>query len=220
MEITGYNDKAYSSKISGKPYEVLINPEKLTWNKSVEYSDVSPQNSGYAGLKYKSSNTETLDFELVIDATGIIDSKRVHLTTELDRLNKIVYNYNGKNHRPNFVVIRWGKSTAFKGVLKSLNTTYKLFKPNGVPIRATVALSFSSSLDSATRAKKEDKNSPDLTHLVDVKMGDTLPQISQTYYDDTDYFIEISKFNKLNKFRNLHVGTQLVLPPLVEGENT
>lgn len=48
-----------------------------------------------------------------------------------------------------------------------------------------------------------------------VKDGDTLPQLSQEIYNSKDYYVQVAKYNKLNKFRDLTPGMQLIFPPIV-----
>jgi nucleoid-associated protein YgaU len=84
-----------------------------------------------------------------------------------------------------------------------------------VPLRAKISLAFTSYLDPTTAAKMEGNESPDLTHLINVVRGDSLPDLSQRIYDTPDYYVQLAEFNKLDKFRHLQPGTQLIVPPLV-----
>ena len=54
------------------------------------------------------------------------------------------------------------------------------------------------------------------THIV--RKGDTLPELCQQIYNDSSYYIQVAKFNGLNKFRNLKTGSQLIFPPIIPGE--
>jgi nucleoid-associated protein YgaU len=58
--------------------------------------------------------------------------------------------------------------------------------------------------------------STDITQLVDVVDGDTLPNLAQQIYGRSDdgLLLSIAKYNKLNKFRNLEPGIQLLFPPI------
>lgn len=214
MKITGYTDEDFSSAAPGEPYEVMLNPESLKWNRSVTYNEQHPIDSSTSSQKYKSTPSDTLSFDLTIDCTGVVDSKRTDLTSELKKLEDIIYTYNGQIHRPNFVKIQWGADIIFFSVLTSFNTTYTLFKPDGSPLRAKVSLSFKEYTSPSKRQKEDQKSSPDMTHYVEVVDGDTLPQLSTRIWNTPFYYIEVAKYNKLNKFRNLKGGTQLVFPPI------
>ena len=50
--------------------------------------------------------------------------------------------------------------------------------------------------------------------ILQVVDGDTLPLLCNKIYKDSSYYIQVAKFNGLNKFRNLKPGTKLKFPPL------
>ncbi len=214
MTLVAYSDEKFNTKVPGGEYVTMLNPESLKWGRSIQYNEEQAIDSSAPSQKYNKTASERLSFELVIDCTGVVDSTRVDLPSEIAKFSSVVYEYNGNIHRPNFVIIYWGKSLAFKCVLTSYDTTFTYFRPDGTPLRAKISLEFRSYIDLATLAKQDDKNSPDITHLVDVVEGDNLPQISHKVYRSPDYYVQIAQVNKLNKFRHLHAGTQLIVPPL------
>jgi hypothetical protein len=54
------------------------------------------------------------------------------------------------------------------------------------------------------------------THIVQI--GDTLPELCKQIYDESSYYVQVAKYNGLNKFRNLRPGSQLIFPPVVSLE--
>jgi nucleoid-associated protein YgaU len=58
------------------------------------------------------------------------------------------------------------------------------------------------------------KSSPDLSHLVTVKAGDTLPLLCCNIYGSSVYYLEVARVNGLAHFRDLAPGMQLLFPPL------
>ncbi|MCX7093768.1 MAG: hypothetical protein NTY50_10020 [Methylobacter sp.] len=216
MKIEAFSDKTFSTKAGS--YEVMINPDSIKLDRSIEYNTEQPQDSSQPSSTYKKSPGANLSFDLTIDCTGIVDATRTNLPDEVSRLSDVVYDYHGKIHRPNFVKMNWGIGQTFYGVLTSFNTNYSLFNPDGVPLRAKISLAFTSYLDPVTVAKMEVNSSPDLTHLVDVVRGDSLPGLSQRIYNKSDYYVQLAEFNGLDKFRQLQPGTQLTFPPVVAYE--
>lgn len=217
MTLVAYSDEKFSSKVG--TYPVMLNPESLKWGRQIDYNDEQSINSSAPSQKYNKTLGESLSFELIIDCSGVVDSKRVNLPSEIERLAKVAYDYNGKIHRPNYIIINWGKGLAFKCVLTKFDTSYTYFKPDGTAIRAKVSLEFTSYIDPVTKAKQDAKESPDITHLVDIVEGDSLPQIAEAIYRNPDYYIQLAQFNKLNKFRRLTPGSQIIVPPLVAQTN-
>tara|TARA_B100001109_G_C18858565_1_gene472837 strand:+ start:1758 stop:2432 length:675 start_codon:yes stop_codon:yes gene_type:complete len=218
MKLTAYKDKEYQTKV-GSPYAVMINPESLKWQKSIQYDENQAPDSSSPSQKYKSTASDKLSFEIVIDCTGVVDAKRLNMKKEVDAIETIVYTYNGSIHRPNFVKIQWGKDLIFKGVLTSMDINYTLFKPDGSPLRAKISLNFSQYISAKTVTKKDNPQSPDLSHRLTVVEGDNLPKLSYQIWNDENYYIQVAKHNKLNKFRKLAGGQQLVFPPIIQATN-
>ncbi|WP_083629274.1 CIS tube protein [Tenacibaculum agarivorans] len=214
MKITGYYDGDFMKPIPGNPYEVMINPNSIKWNRKIHYNNQQPIGSSQASQKYKNTAIDELSFEIVIDCTGVVFPKRINMANEIKALEDIVYDYDGKIHRPNYVIVQWGSDLIFKSVLKSFNTTYTLFRPDGSPLRAKVALSFGEYVSPKKKSKEEKKESPDVTHLVEVVEGESLPQLSYKVWNSPFYYVQVAQYNGLNKFRNLKGGQQLLFPPI------
>ena len=66
-------------------------------------------------------------------------------------------------HKPNYLIITWG-SLSFRCFLTSMDVEYKLFKPDGTPLRAMVKATFKRFIEAEERVAEENNNSPDLTH--------------------------------------------------------
>jgi len=213
MVITAYKDGAFQSRVG--TYETMINPDKISLNRSIEYNTAQAPDSSNPSMKYKYSPAANLSFDLTLDSTGVVNSNRLDLPKEIQSLQDLVYDYQGDIHRPYFVMLNWGIGQTFKGVLTTFNTNYTLFAPDGVPLRAKISLAFVSYMDAEAVAKEDSDTSPDLTHKVNVVAGDTLPGLSLRIYNKPDYFVQVAQFNKLNKLRHLQPGKPLLFPPLV-----
>lgn len=216
MRLTAYTDENFQNAFKAKPYTVMINPESLKWDRSIEYNEKQSPDSSSASQKYRSTPSERLNFDIVIDCTGIVDSKRLDLMAEIALLESVVYTYNGSIHRPNFVKVQWGKNLVFNGVLKSFDTNFTLFKPDGSPLRAKVSLGFSEYISPDMVKKEDGDESPDVTHLVPVVEGDTLPGLCKKVWNDNSYYIQVAQYNGLIKFRNLKGGDNLIFPPIIQ----
>lgn len=217
MRIQAFTDRGFSNKAD--KYDVMLNPDSMKLDRTITYNTEQVPDSSQSSVKYQMTPASNLSFDLTLDCTGVVDAKRTDLPTEIKQLLNVVYDYQGEIHRPNFVQLSWGIGESFKGVLTSFNTTYSLFNPDGIPLRAKISLAFTSYLDPVTTSKKDDKQSPDLTHLVDVVLGDTLPGLSQRIYNSSNYYVQLAEFNGLDKFRQLQPGIQLTIPPLVAKED-
>ncbi|MDE1206981.1 hypothetical protein [Tenacibaculum larymnensis] len=216
LKITGYTDENFSTPVPGEPYKVMINPNSIKWNRRIQYNEQQPIDSSKPSQKYKNTPSDELSFEIVIDCTGVVFSKRIDMAKEIKALEDIVYTYNGKIHRPNYVKIQWGANLSFNSVLKKFNTTYTLFRPDGSPLRAKISLSFGEYVSEKKKKKKEKKESPDVTHLVEVIEGESLPQLCNKVWNSPNHYIQVAQYNGLNKFRKLKGGQELIFPPIIK----
>jgi hypothetical protein len=216
LKITGYTDENYQTPFAGSPYSVMINPETIKWQRAVEYNEQQPPDTSAPSQKYKSTPAEKLSFDIVIDCTGIVDSTRTTMSTEINALEAIIYTYNGTIHRPNFVKVQWGQDISFNGVLTSFDASYTLFKPDGSPLRAKISLGFSQYVSATTVTKLDAPSSPDLTHLITVSQDMSLPQLCQKVWNDYSNYVQVARYNGLNKFRHLKSGSKILFPPIIQ----
>jgi len=223
IRITGYTDEELLDEIDSSQdfddqpfYEAMINPDAITWQRSVNYNEEQAPDTSSTSQTYQNTPSETLSFDIVIDCTGVVDSTRIDLMEELEVLQDIIYTYDGTIHRPNFVKVQWGKGIIFNGVITSFNTTFSLFRPDGSPLRAKVSLSFSEYISPETLNKLDAPESPDLTHLVNVVQGMALPQLCKKVWNNSFLYTQVARYNDLDKFRNLKDVQSLIFPPIIK----
>jgi nucleoid-associated protein YgaU len=106
------------------------------------------------------------------------------------------------------------KGTGYFARIKSFDLTYLLFSSDGKTLRAKINASFVGNMDEETESKTKGNTSPDLTHQVTVKAGDTLPMLCEKIYGKRQMFHEVARVNKLLNFRYIEPGTELIFPPL------
>ncbi|MBD2766350.1 LysM peptidoglycan-binding domain-containing protein [Hymenobacter sp. BT664] len=223
MLILGFQDSK-KAETGGKAeadgyLEVLINPETYTHEYKLKYAE-SGQGQGTSGqeLKYEKTEPEEMTFEFLFDNTGIIDGQpRESIADELAAFKALLIEYKGEAHQPNIIKLAWGGNPVFKGRVMELSIAYKLFTPNGHPIRAVAKVKLKSTVEEEMRTREEKRSSPDLTHTRRVKAGDTLPLLCHRIYGDARYYLQVAAANGLGNFRRLEPGTELVFPPVVGG---
>jgi len=220
MLILAFSDskKAESGgkKEADDSFEVLINPESYSLDYKLKFSE-SGQGHGTSGkqLKYEYTEPEEITFEFLFDNTGIIDGNpRDSIVDDLKKFKSVLVEYKGDSHEPRHFKLVWGDNSIFKGRVTEVSLTYKMFKPDGTPIRAVAKVKFKSSIEEQKRAAKEDKKSADLTHVRRVKAGDTLPLMCHWIYGDPTFYLQVAQVNNLGNFRSLMPGTELLFPPI------
>lgn len=217
MVITAYSDPGFTSKV-GSPFSVWVNPASYSYRRQINYNDRQAQGSGGPSPEFNRVAQEEVSFELLFDATGVIpvpqgQSYANGVADGLSQLTSLTATLNGTIHSPNYLILAWAQ-LQFQCVLTSMNVNYTLFMPDGTPLRAKAAVVFQSFTSETQLAKEENKNSPDMTHLVTVEAGDTLPLLCYRIYGDSDYYRGVAEFNRLLSFREIYPGMQLRFPPL------
>jgi Contractile injection system tube protein len=218
MRIYAYPDATFSGEVSkDNIVEVLINPESYTKEYKLKVSQ-SGQGQGTSGqeLKYEYTEPAEMSFEFLFDCTGIIDGQpNKDIIEQLDKFKKVLTEFKGEHHQPAHHKLVWGsKDGLFKGRLVNLSINYKLFSSDGRPLRAIAKATFKASIAEEERAARENRTSPDLTHLRIVKHGDTLPIMCKRIYGDPKYYLQVAGFNRLGNFRQLTPGKELLFPPI------
>ncbi|WP_028311252.1 LysM peptidoglycan-binding domain-containing protein [Derxia gummosa] len=200
--------------VESDAFSALINPAKLTRSASISYTNDMPEGAIGNELKFKGYGNESLKFDLVFDGTGVIEGSAGKTVDGMVKaLDKIVYDYDGDAHEPSRVQIVWG-TTVFKGRLTSRSVDYTLFAPDGTPLRCKLSLGFDGFVSPQEAAVTANKSSPDLTHLVTVREGDTLPLLCYRIYRHAGYYPQVARVNGLDSVRRLKAGTVLRFPPL------
>jgi len=218
MKITAWLNSDFTGPAG--EMEVMINPEKYSQSYKICYSDPQAQGSNGGSPKFRKIPSETVKFELVFDGTGVVPPAKPDqkppadgIMTKINEFRKLVFNFDGKIHSPKFVTLAWGR-LLFNGRLSNLDVTYTLFKPDGTPLRARASTTFLGYNDEDQLAKQANLSSPDMSHLITVKAGDTLPLLCQDVYGSSAFYVQVAQANGLTDFRRIAPGTRLLFPPL------
>ncbi|NID14699.1 CIS tube protein [Luteibacter yeojuensis] len=218
LKITVCDISGDAPKATGDSISLLINPSEMTWVRQTEFGGCVPMGDTGSGRNFAKMQPDTLDFVTVFDGTGAVPiPSNIQLPAEVEdqlaKLDTIIHKYNGPQHEPNVVQVLWG-TLVFYGRATSISTDYTLFRPSGAPLRAKVTMSFQGFKKPLEAALEADMQSPDLSHAVVVRDGDTLPLLCHRIYGDSRYYVEVARFNGLQTFRALAPGLTLHFPPL------
>jgi hypothetical protein len=201
---------------NGASFELMLNPSSYSHSYSIGYNNKEAIGQLGSDAKFSGIKPEKVSFDIVIDGTGVVevaDSASTDVKDRVSKLTDVVYKYDGDSHEPNHVRIIWG-NLIFFGRLESMSVEYTLFKPSGEPLRAKVKLAFSGFMSKEEEAFRANRSSPDLSHLVEFKAGDTLPLLCYRIYKDSSYYVDVARVNNITNFRDIKPGSRLHFPPL------
>ncbi|MBD2325976.1 hypothetical protein [Alkalinema sp. FACHB-956] len=209
--IKAYERPDYSGQPIGE-FAAYINPNEITLSYEMEYDSAQGAGTTNSRMTFKKVKPGDLSLTFFIDGTGANGSK-IDVQQKVESFQTVT-GYNGNIHRPNYLKVVWGTLQVKRCILKSASIAYKLFKPDGIPLRAVITANFTDNADDQTRVALAQDQSPDLTHVRLIKAGDNLPDLCYQIYGDPSYYLEVAQANELENFRQLTPGSKLFFPPL------
>jgi hypothetical protein len=212
--IRAYEKPDYSGTHVGE-FSAFVNPNELTHSWEMEYDSAQGSGTTNSRMEFKKVKPGDLTLAFYIDGTGANGAPPVDVREQVE-LFQTVTGYNGNIHRPNYLKVLWGTIQVKRCVLKSASIAFKLFRPDGVPLRAVISATFTDNSDDQTRVAVAQDSSPDMTHVRTVHAGDTLPLLCHQIYGDPRRYIDVARINGLDNFRRLEAGTRLLFPPVAK----
>ncbi|MEM9452609.1 MAG: hypothetical protein AAGF11_00420 [Myxococcota bacterium] len=219
LQIVAFSDRDRTMRIG--MFEAMFNPESFSLSYSVVYAKVDAMGSGGQQTNFVHSERSPSSITLTLDGTGYAEtgspgSQLLSVADRVEQLLDLGVRVNGSTHEPNFLRLQWGRGVIQKldCRIRQLECRYTLFARDGSPLRAEVTLSFDEDKSNKKRAQEENRSSPDVSHLRQVRAGDTLPLMCQRIYGSSAHCTLVARANDLDDFRRLRPGQVLVFPPL------
>ena len=163
-------------------------------------------------MEFKKIKPGELSLTFFIDGTGA-NGRQVDVREQVDQFQHVT-GYNGHIHRTHYLKVAWGTLQVKRCVLKSASIAYKLFQPDGVPLRAVITATFTDNSDDTTRVAMAQDESADLTHVRLVKAGDTLPALCQADLRRPALLPRGRARQRPRQLPRLPPGMRLLFPPL------
>jgi LysM repeat protein len=186
-----------------------FNPTEYQLQKANNFAEIAIPGLESPPIQFVRGASEKLSAELLVDTSDTLDDVRERYVHRLRNL----MNLNSELHAPPIVRFIWGKQK-FDGVLESLNVTYVLFTPEGVPLRAKLSVALKEYRPAAVQVKERPTFSPDVDKTYVVRRGDTLSSIAAAVYRNAGAWREIAATNQIQDPRRLAAGRVLRLPRL------
>ena len=212
LQVQAYSAPDYAESSLIDRFEAYVNPNEITLAYEMEYD--SAQGSGTTGsrMDFKKVKPGDLSLSFFLDGTGA-NGVKIDVQEQVEKFQTLT-GYNGDIHRPNYLKVAWGTLQVKRCVLKSASIAYKLFKPDGTPLRATIAATFVDAVEDQTRVALAQDSSPDLTHVRVMRAGDSLAALCQQIYGDPALYLKVARANDLDGVRHVAAGTRVRFPPL------
>jgi hypothetical protein len=197
--------------------DVEFNPSEYTLAKSAQIAEIAIPGLDSPVLQFIRGQNEKLTLELFYDTTssglgeggGTVDVRT--LTRSIYQLVKV----QPKTHAPPRLMFLWG-SLSFHAIAESVTQKFTLFNPAGIPLRASLSVTFREYIPLRDQLRELNLQSPDQTKRRVVRQGDTLCLIAAEEYRDPRQWRIIAEHNAdmLPNLRRLPPGLVLMIPPL------
>ena len=186
---------------------VCFNPTQYSLAKSNEFANINIPGLESPLLQFVRGGLSTLTMDLFFDSYEENKDVREYTdkVTNLLRIDKEL-------HAPPIVRFIWG-TPIFTAVLSQVSQTFTMFRSDGIPVRATLSVTFSEYRTELSE-KEEVKHSRDRTKSYILQQGDSLWMLAEKEYGDPAQWRAIAEANRMNDPRLLEPGTEIVIPPL------
>lgn len=186
-----------------------FNPSEYQIQKTNNFSEIPIPGLESPPLQFIRGGCEKLTAELLADTSDTLEDVRDKYTTRLRDLMRIRPDL----HAPPIVRLIWDDQV-FKGVIDSLNITFVLFTPTGIPLRAKLNITLKEYRPVEIQVKEIPTNSPDVDKVHVLVRGETLADVSWKAYADPRRWREIAKSNGIHDPRRVEPGRTLSIPRL------
>jgi hypothetical protein len=197
-------------------FQVQFNPTEYTLNKGAQIAEIAIPGIDSPILQFIRGQNEKLTLDLFFDTTehGMGDNARDvrQLTQSIYQLVKI----QPDTHAPPRITFSWGQGLSFKAIVESVQQKFTLFSPQGIPLRATLSVTFREYKTLEQQIAEMNLKSSDHTKRKVVQRGETLSSIAYQEYRDPQAWRHIADANPdvVANPRRLVPGTVLDIPPL------
>jgi|TARA_B110000037_G_scaffold220417_1_gene288294 nucleoid-associated protein YgaU len=213
LSIDAYRNSDFTDHLDN--FFLQLNPAELSFSVGQNKSASQEEDKGVDGSILKSISPswiqQSLKLSFTIDDTGVVPNpiERGSIVESIEKLKNITVVPDPEIHRPPFVKVSWGDGVSIKGTVSSFDYVYTFFDFSGAPLRANVTMNIVEYSDNQRLFQ-----SPDITKMPIVKGGDTIVKLSEKYYNDKKYYLQLAEFNNLSSLRNLKLGVQIEIPPI------
>lgn len=230
LTMSGYSDDSFGESSKKGSFSVQFNPTNLNLKLQIDRTETKTPGDLAAKVSYVKTPSQDFTFDFIIDGTGfegtsndienpiVIKDKTKFVTSKVSELLNIIYRYEGEIHQPNYIKIVYG-AINLKCVLSTIDVTYTLFDKSGAPLRAKINVSFKTTGNKALQDIIGNAQSPDLTHIRELKQHDHFLHMSNKMYDDNLLYVQVARANNMNSIRENKTGKRIVFPPIIEQEN-
>lgn len=195
---------------------VQFNPTEYSLSKGAQIAEIAIPGIDSPILQFIRGQNEKLTLDLFFDTTESGMGESIQDVRERTRSIYQLVKIQPKTHAPPRIRFTWGQGLSFQAIVESVQQKFTLFNPLGIPLRATVSVSFREYKTLEEQLSELNLQSSDHTRRRVAQRGETLSQIAAEEYRDPREWRRIADANAsvVSNPRRLVPGTTLEIPPL------
>ena len=228
-ELSKAKFKVFKQDGSSEQITVQYNPNSLSFEKPVHTAEIAIPGLDSPLKQFVRGGTETASVELFFDTTergtGVGATSVTTLTDAFYGLVKI----DPQTHAAPVCSFIWGerfpgdrlperygnqRRTEFSCVVTSVKQDFKLFSPEGTPLRAVLTLKLEEYVPLQRQIEQLNLQSADHTRSHVLEQGESLALVSWQYLHDARDWRHIATANGIDDPRRITPGQTLTVPPL------
>lgn len=190
--------------------EVLFNPAEYTHEISNNFQETALPGLGNPIVQFVNGQSQILTMDLFFDTWTNAGGTDV---SDLTKRFATILAIDADLHAPPPVRFMWG-SFSFKAVIQSLSQKFTMFSADGLPVRATLTVSFKQYRPLSEQLDEPRRNSADKTKRRVMTADDSLWALAAREYGHVREWRRIAIANRIDNPRIVAAGTVLILPPL------
>jgi hypothetical protein len=202
--------EALLGKFQGQRAEVHFNPAEYSLELGNQFTGTPLPGLSNPILSFVNGNADVLTMELLFDT--YTDGKSSDVREETNKIARLL-EIDPEIHAPPPVRFVWGP-LSFRAVIERLSQRFTMFREDGVPVRATLNVTFKEYKTIEEQLSEKPNQSSDWTKLRVLTQQDSLSLIAAVEYGDPALWREIAEANDIDNPRLLEAGQEIRLPPL------
>jgi hypothetical protein len=201
---------------TGEEIICLFNPSEYTLVRNNTWTEMPVKGANIPNLEFGGGGSTSLSMQLFLDTSTTggdvrTTTNKIRKLMDIDSSAKDMTSAKG---RPPMVEFQWGRIWTFKAVITSMTERCTMFRDDGIPIRATVDVTFLQAKDAGVYPAQNPTTMGTTGYKVwTVRDGDTIDWIAYTEYGDSKMWRYIADINGLDNPNRLRPGQKLSIAP-------
>ncbi|MFC5468659.1 LysM peptidoglycan-binding domain-containing protein [Cohnella suwonensis] len=187
---------------------VLFNPNEYVLQSGNQFAWQSVPGLQAPIAQFISGEGTSLTMDLFFDTYELGTDVRLH-TKKISGLLDV----DNDLHAPPLCRFVWG-SLDFKGVVEKVQQRFTMFLDSGLPVRATLNVTFRGMQSMTEQYQNVPRQSADRTKQKMLKQDEQLWMLAAEEYEDAGQWRSIAEANGIDNPRKLPVGRKLIIPRL------